>query len=137
MQTGLQQGIQEATYRAVRGRWGGDPSWSDFKEAVAQGRVLVDKRLALDAIQDAAAPPLSQFLFGKALPLLWLLSVPISVVLFFTVSAAGWWAILLGFVVAGGAKRLAQRGCTEAIIRMAEQEEAFYFHALRLGAFDF
>ena len=137
MHTGFQQSIQVATYDAVRGRWGGDPSWSDFKSAAAQGRVRVNKQMALDAIQDAAAPPLAQLLFGKVMPAIWLLSVPLAVVLFFTVSAAGWWVILLGFAVAWASKRVAQRGCTEATIKMAEREEAFYFRGLRMGAFDF
>jgi hypothetical protein len=135
--TEFQRGIHAATYEDVRERWGGDPSWTDFKNAAAKGRVRVNKQMALDAIQDAAAPPLAQLLFGKVMPAIWLLSVPLALVLFFTVSAAEWWVILAGFVLAWAAKRAAQRGCTEATIKMAEREEAFYFRGLRMGAFDF
>lgn len=132
-----QKQLHKSIYEEVCQRWGGEPLWSEFKNAAKNGKVSASRVRAYDTIGHPNAPRLKQFFTVIVLSAISLLAVPLSIGAAFVFDEIGLWFIPIGILVWWRLREATFSGMCSILIEVAQRDEGFYYHALRRGAFDF
>ena len=86
---GMNEQVNQAAAKEIREAWGDRfPTWDEFREASAEGRVRVNKTIAAQLIHAKSVPAAYRIFYGVMLLWIGFLSVPIAVaVWYFMVTA--------------------------------------------------
>ncbi len=135
---GLNQQVAEMAAQSLMQAWGGRmPTWDEYKYAVKQGRVRVNKTVAAEAISiQGFAPKSFVIIYGFLVPWTAFLAVPISIALVFILGLS-WWSVLGAFALAIFLMKVTREGHCEGIKAGASENEDVYLKLVSHGAFLF
>lgn len=130
-------GKHDFVMRSLLEMWGERmPTWEEFKQANAGGRVSTDKSIALHAIHWRGVPKTWMVIYGILTPWIGFLVVPLAIAMYFFRGVSGWW-ILGGVCTAWFLFSVTKEGACEAIKDAATRDEEMYEALVKRGAFLF
>jgi len=130
-------GKHASVMRSLLEMWGERmPTWEEFKQAKAAGRVSTDKAIALRAIHWRGVPKTWMVIYGILTPWIGFLVVPMAIAMYFFRGVSGWW-ILGGVCTAWFFFSVTKEGACEAIKDAATRDEEMYEALVKRGAFLF
>ena len=134
---GMNEKVNKFAATKLQEMWGGRwPTWDEFREATAGGRVRVNKTIAAEAIYSKSVPIIFRVFYGAILLWLGFLSLPITVAIWFFADVSAWW-IAGGAIVGWFLVKVSREGHCEGIKLGAEKDEQFYQMLAESGAFLF
>lgn len=125
------------TVRQLQEAWGGRlPTWDEFKAASKNGGVVVDKTVALSAINLQGMPRGPAVFYGVVTMWAGFLVVPVSLVAWVFFGWSGYW--ILGAVAAAlFLLSVSRNGHCEVTLMGAERDQTLYDLLVSRGAFLF
>jgi len=132
----LSEEIDKLVVTNLTANWGGQlPTWEEFKQAKADGRVRVNKSVATKTLFWKGVPKTFQLLFGIVVPYAAFLVIPVSVGLYYFSNISAWWIVGSVFV-AWYLFATARKGQCDGVSWGAERNAELYDALVRRGAFD-
>ena len=130
-------GKHASVMRSLLEMWGERmPTWEEFKQAKAGGRVSTDKAIALRAIHWRGVPKTWMIIYGILTPWIGFLVVPVAIAMYFFRGVSRWW-ILGSVCTAWFLLSVTKEGACEAIKDAATRDEEIYEALVKSGAFLF
>ena len=134
---GMNEQVNQAAAKEIREAWGDRfPTWDEFREASAEGRVRVNKTIAAQVIHAKSVPAAYRIFYGVMLLWIGFLSVPIAIAVWYFMNISAWW-ILAGAGIGWFLIKVSREGHCEGIKAGAKKDQEFYETLVENGAFLF
>lgn len=131
------QQMAEHTVKQMKETWGGRlPTWEEYREAYAAGRVRANKTIALDAIKMKGIPTIYYILYGLITTTLGFFIFPATVIAWFFARFSAYWILGAAFA-AWFLVKVSREGHCEGMKAGAEKHKEFYELLVSRGAFLF
>jgi hypothetical protein len=132
----MREQISIAAYNDLIEKWGKEPSWEDFKQAIKENKLQINKTIASEAFSKKGYIDEKIVILNGLLGWLAMLSTPIAVVLFFILKIHWIW-IIISIFIGCFLMNKTRKGQCNALQKAAENNEKLYFYLLKAGAFYF